>query len=228
MLRGRRVRFIPCIVHLDNAAIAAPDLPDRLTGWEARGHAGDPDGGHARRAAPDDRATPTQRRIDLLAIEQNAWVLAARDPRCVVVASRTEIDWAMKQRQVIVWAPSKLVLDAVDGPERARSAGAGVVAGRSAGGRPACWFRVAAPCRGEAAFRSSICPAEACQAPSHAADPAPCATIAPLPRPMLPAPMVPLRWPAAGAGSTGSRCCRVRQRPYLIPRPTCQRGALRV
>ena len=38
------------------------------------------------------------------------------DPRCVVVATRTEIDWAMKHGQTIVWAPSKLVLDAVDGP----------------------------------------------------------------------------------------------------------------
>ena len=60
---------------------------------------------------------PTQRRIDLLAIEQNAWTLAARDARCVVVATRTEIDWAIKHGQMIVWAPSKLVLDAVDGPQ---------------------------------------------------------------------------------------------------------------
>jgi len=57
-----------------------------------------------------------QRRIDLLALEQNAWVLAGRDARCVVVASRTEIDWAMKHGQICVWAPSKIVLDAVDGP----------------------------------------------------------------------------------------------------------------
>ena len=59
---------------------------------------------------------PTQRRIDLLAIEQNAWVLAARDARCVVVETRTEIDWAMRQHRMVVWAPSKLVLDAVDQP----------------------------------------------------------------------------------------------------------------
>ena len=58
----------------------------------------------------------TQRRVDLLAIEQNAWMLAARDPRCVVVATRTELDWAMKHGQISVWAPSKIVLDAVDGP----------------------------------------------------------------------------------------------------------------
>ena len=30
--------------------------------------------------------------------------------------TRTEIDWAMKRGQTVVWAPSKLVLDAVDGP----------------------------------------------------------------------------------------------------------------
>lgn len=58
----------------------------------------------------------TQRRIDLLAIEQNAWALAAQDHRCKVVATRTELDWAMKNGQVCVWAPSKIVLDAVDGP----------------------------------------------------------------------------------------------------------------
>lgn len=58
----------------------------------------------------------TQRRIDLLAIEQNAWRLAAKDDRCVVVATRTELDWAMKNGQICVWAPSKIVLDSIDGP----------------------------------------------------------------------------------------------------------------
>jgi dihydroneopterin aldolase len=58
-----------------------------------------------------------QRRIDLLAIEQNAWVLAARDARCFVVSTRTELDWAMKHGQISVWAPSKLVLDTPDGPK---------------------------------------------------------------------------------------------------------------
>jgi len=58
----------------------------------------------------------TQRRIDLLAIEQNAWALAAKDHRCKVVETRTELDWAMKNGQICIWAPSKIVLDAVDGP----------------------------------------------------------------------------------------------------------------
>ena len=58
----------------------------------------------------------TQRRVDLLAIEQNAWVVASCDERCVVVETRTELEWAMRNSQICVWAPSKLVLDAVDGP----------------------------------------------------------------------------------------------------------------
>ena len=105
----------PLVVFLDNAAIAAPDLSARLTAF-AQGvpvvlTLGPPDG-----PRPATGHGPTQRRIDLLAIEQNAWVLAARDPRCVVVETRTEIDWAMRHGRMVVWAPSKLVLDAVDPP----------------------------------------------------------------------------------------------------------------
>lgn len=66
--------------------------------------------------APRTGHAMTQRRVDLLAIEQNAWMLAAKDDRCVVVDTRTELDWAMKNGQTCVWAPSKIVLDAVDGP----------------------------------------------------------------------------------------------------------------
>ncbi|MFQ5624417.1 MAG: dihydroneopterin aldolase [Gammaproteobacteria bacterium] len=57
------------------------------------------------------------RQIGLLSIEQNAWALAGRDPRCVVVDSRTELDWAMKHGQVAVWAPFKIVNNAVEPPE---------------------------------------------------------------------------------------------------------------
>jgi len=53
-----------------------------------------------------------QRRIDLLAFEQAAWRLAARDPRFVVVDSRTELDWGLRHGQTSVWAPSKMVVDA--------------------------------------------------------------------------------------------------------------------
>jgi dihydroneopterin aldolase len=107
----------PVVVFLDNASLAMPDLSARLDALQQRGApviltVGLPDTARLRTGH-----RPTQRRIDLLAIEQNAWVLAARDPRCVVVATRTEIDWAMKNGRMIVWAPSKLVLDAVDGPK---------------------------------------------------------------------------------------------------------------
>ena len=106
----------PVVAYLSNAAIDAPDLGLRLDALQATGApvilaVGMPDGGVVQSGQG-----PTQRRIDLLAIEQNAWRLAARDPRCVVVATRTEIDWAMRHGQMVVWAPSKIVLDAVDGP----------------------------------------------------------------------------------------------------------------
>jgi len=105
----------PRLLFLSNDAIAAV----HLAGWidQLTGDApliicvGAPDA-----SAPKVGAAMPQRRIDLLAIEQNAWVLAARDKRCVVVGTRTELDWAMKNGQICVWAPSKMVLDAVDGP----------------------------------------------------------------------------------------------------------------
>lgn len=107
----------PLVVFLDNPTIHAPDLSARLDALLAEGlplilTVGLPD-----LPRPATGHKPTQRRVDLLAMEQNAWTLAARDPRCVVVATRTEIDWAIKRGQSVVWAPSKLVLDAVDGPK---------------------------------------------------------------------------------------------------------------
>jgi 7,8-dihydroneopterin aldolase/epimerase/oxygenase len=114
---GTEAPLHPLVIYLDNAAIAAPDLPQRLDGWAARGlpvilTVGTPD-----LPRPETGHRPTQRRVDLLAIEQNAWVLAARDARCVVMETRTEIDWAVKRGQMMVWAPGKMVLDAVDGPQ---------------------------------------------------------------------------------------------------------------
>lgn len=113
---GQAAALHPLVVYLDNAAIASADLPARLDALQARGlpvilTVGLPD-----MVRPVTGHKPTQRRVDMLAIEQNAWVLAACDPRCVVMATRTEIDWAIKRGQMMVWAPSKLVLDAVDGP----------------------------------------------------------------------------------------------------------------
>jgi dihydroneopterin aldolase len=106
----------PRLVYLSNDAIASPHLSGWIDQLEGRERplilcVGAPD-----LPAPQTGHKMTQRRIDLLAIEQNAWMLAARDPRCVVVSTRTELDWAMKNGQISVWAPSKIVLDAVDGP----------------------------------------------------------------------------------------------------------------
>jgi len=120
---GTETALHPLVVFLTNDEIAAPDLPARLDALLARGApviltVGLPD---SPRPRTGHRAT--ERRIDLLAIEQNAWVLAARDPRCVVVATRTEIDWAMRHGETVVWAPSKIVLDAPDGP---KTVGSGV------------------------------------------------------------------------------------------------------
>ncbi|HSF64224.1 MAG TPA: dihydroneopterin aldolase [Paracoccaceae bacterium] len=114
---GAEAAVHPLVVFLDNATIAAPDLAARLDRLLARGLPLILAVGYPDLPRPVTGHRPTQRRIDLLAIEQNAWALAARDPRCVVVATRTEIDWAIRRGQSVVWAPSKIVLDAVDGPQ---------------------------------------------------------------------------------------------------------------
>ncbi len=106
----------PVVLFLSNAAIAAPELPRWLDRLEAGQEPVILCVGPAETPAPRSHGRLAQRRIDLLAIEQNAWVLAGRDDRCVVTSTRTEIDWAVKHGQICVWAPSKIVLDAVDGP----------------------------------------------------------------------------------------------------------------
>lgn len=106
----------PLVVFIPNQVLVSPALPDWLNAI-AR---------HDRPAliclqavgssVPDTGNAKVDRRLGLLAIEQNAWVLSGLDSRCVVVASRTELDWAMKNGQLSVWAPSKMVLDAVNAP----------------------------------------------------------------------------------------------------------------
>lgn len=106
----------PRIVFLSNAAIAAPSLSDWIDTLAEHDAPLIFCVGPADIAAPTTGHSMTQRRVDLLAIEQNAWVLAAKDHRCKVVGTRTELDWAMKNGQICIWAPSKIVLDAVEGP----------------------------------------------------------------------------------------------------------------
>ncbi|MEP2783831.1 MAG: dihydroneopterin aldolase [Pseudoruegeria sp.] len=106
----------PRIVLMSNTVLQSPHLSSWLDALEAADLP-------VILCVPLGTATPpqsvpaaVQRRIDLLAIEQNAWVLAGLDGRCVVVDSRTELDWGLKHGQMSLWAPSKMVLDAVDGP----------------------------------------------------------------------------------------------------------------
>ncbi len=106
----------PHVVYLTNTAVQSPNLKGWLDQLQARAEPVILCVGHADVDAPKTGHKMTQRRVDLLALEQNAWVLAGRDDRCVVVGTRTELDWAMKNGQISVWAPSKIVLDAVDGP----------------------------------------------------------------------------------------------------------------
>jgi len=107
----------PLVVFLSNAALHSPDLGVWLDRMAVRDVATIICLEKAVEVAPHARHPLADRRIGLLSIEQNAWVLAAMDQRCVVVDSRTELDWAMKHGQLSVWAPSKIVLDAVVSPK---------------------------------------------------------------------------------------------------------------
>ena len=53
----------------------------------------------------------------MLSIEQNAWILAGKNSKCVVVSTKTELDYAIKQGRISVWAPSKMILDAINPPD---------------------------------------------------------------------------------------------------------------
>lgn len=108
----------PRVVFLSNVALVDPRLPQWLDALEADGAPLILCVGAPGIPAPQSGHPMTQRRIDLLAIEQNGWALAARDARCKVVATKTELDWSMKNGQIAVWAPSKIVLDATQGPDQ--------------------------------------------------------------------------------------------------------------
>ena len=106
---------VPRMVLLPNDIIAGDDLAawiDRLINPERPSIlCVEPCAG-----APGSEDPAADRRLQLLAMDQSAWVLAGRDRRCVVADNRTELDWALKNGQLSVWAPSRLVLDAVEGP----------------------------------------------------------------------------------------------------------------
>ncbi len=107
----------PLVVFLSNAVLHGDNLKAWLDAIAAQETPAIICVEKAAEVAPHARHPMADRRIGLLSIEQNAWVLAGMDKRCVVVDSRTELDWAMKHGQLSVWAPSKIVLDAVEAPE---------------------------------------------------------------------------------------------------------------
>lgn len=104
----------PVVAILGEAAIAAPDLPARLAalGGPLLIVASWPPGMRPEAAG----SAMAQRRIDLLALDQNAWRVQARLPGAGVAATRTEIDWALRRGRPVVWAPARLVLDSVPPP----------------------------------------------------------------------------------------------------------------
>ena len=107
----------PVVIYLSNEAITSAKLAIMIDTLVTGGQPLIFCVGLPETARPITPASVARLRIDLLAIEQNAWNLAGRDPRCVVVNSRTEIDWGLKNGQISVWAPSKIILDAIDGPD---------------------------------------------------------------------------------------------------------------
>jgi dihydroneopterin aldolase len=56
-------------------------------------------------------------RVGLLSIEAAAWALADHDPRLTVAATRAELDWALKTGRRPVWAPAKMLTDALPRPD---------------------------------------------------------------------------------------------------------------
>lgn len=105
---------VPTVVFVPWAVIDGPKMED----WIAQFHidapvvicVGSPTG------TSSDISGNAGTRIDLLSIEQTAWTLAGRHETCAVVNTRTEMDWSIKNGQLAIWAPSKMVMDAVDGP----------------------------------------------------------------------------------------------------------------
>lgn len=55
-------------------------------------------------------------RILLLKAEQAAWKLSEVDPGFDVIATRTELDWAMKNGRTAIWAPSRMLFDTPGAP----------------------------------------------------------------------------------------------------------------
>ncbi len=106
----------PLVFFLGQEAMVSPRLRTWLDGIEASGKPAILCVARGSAERPQVPIAIAQQRIDLLHLEQSAWVLAAQDKRCVVIDSRTELDWASRRGRISVWAPSKMVLDATHPP----------------------------------------------------------------------------------------------------------------
>ncbi len=110
-------KIAPVVVFLPNEILKGDSLPEWLDALNGLSRPAIICVEMLETPPPASAIPATNRRIDLLSIEQNAWTLASRDKRCVVIDSRTELDWAVHHGQISVWAPSKMVLDAVNGAD---------------------------------------------------------------------------------------------------------------
>lgn len=103
------------VVFLTDATLTSPDLPRWLDAIAASGPAvicvpPRPD------FASDLTGEAALRQM-LLSVEQTCWQLAARDARIQVADTRTELDWALANGILTVWAPQRLFAAAVGRPE---------------------------------------------------------------------------------------------------------------
>ena len=106
----------PCVLYLSNVAVNSENLSGWLDTLSAQCSPSVLCVGFPDKLPSLTGHSLVDRRIELLAIEQNAWILASRDNRCMVIETKTELDWAMKNDKISVWAPSKMVLDATQAP----------------------------------------------------------------------------------------------------------------
>jgi dihydroneopterin aldolase len=117
-LNGDEISIRPHVIYLSNAAINSIHLDTWINQLSVKTQpvvlcVGVPE----KSFEAKNQKPAILRRLDLLSIEQNAWILAGKNSKCVVVSTKTELDYAIKQGQISVWAPSKIILDANDPPE---------------------------------------------------------------------------------------------------------------
>ncbi len=113
----RRRTLCPTVVFLSGAVIASVRPTAMIDRFAEQGRPVIFCVGEPLDAAPLPEDPKIRKRIGLLAIERTAWSLSARDPRFVVADTRTELDWALNNGRIPVWAPSKMVLATVRAPE---------------------------------------------------------------------------------------------------------------